>query len=166
MIYPLIPVIKMSPVIKIFKVNVSFSIPVFTTTSKNMNAASVFTPLSSELRSQLDITMTTDEYTHTTATKMVLSLSTLQLRRSIVLQPPQKNAKNISLHGKKFRAFQLYYDVDKALCNHLILAIPCNFLQEIKDTILGLGQVTCLQIITNLRENYVKITQDDLEYNK
>ena len=72
-------------------------------------------------------------------------------------------AKNIRLHGENLRDFQLYHDADKALKNQFIEVTLRTSPQELKDPILGLGQVTCLKILTHLRKTYDKITQSKME---
>ena len=74
-------------------------------------------------------------------------------------------AKNIRLHGENLRDFQLYHDADKALKNQFIEVTLSTSPQELKDPILGLGQVTCLKILTHLRKTYDKITQSKTEKN-
>ena len=55
---------------------------------------------------------------------------------------------------------------NKALYNQLISSTPSNLLKKLQDTILGLGQVTFLQMLMHLRETYGKITKAELDHNE
>ena len=62
--------------------------------------------------------------------------------------------------------FRVYNAVDQALRNQLLVAVNPTYLQAVKDPILGFGQITCLAIITHLRDVYGIITPEMLDTNK
>ena len=111
--------------------------------------------------------MTAAEYTSTTANAafvVLINLTTDPIHS--IIETTEKIADTICLHRDNHRYFQLYHDVDKALCNKLTASTPITFLQELQDQILGLRQVTFLQMLTHLRETYCKITQSELNQNE
>ena len=62
--------------------------------------------------------------------------------------------------------FRTYCDTDKALRNMLIEAVPDIYLRKIKDKQIGYSNVTCLQVLTHLWDNYGVITQAKLDENQ
>lgn len=61
--------------------------------------------------------------------------------------------------------FRTYQETDKALRNQILLAIPADYLRELADPELGLGSVTCLEILTHLWTTWGTITQIELDAN-
>jgi hypothetical protein len=61
--------------------------------------------------------------------------------------------------------FVLWHNVDAVLRNLLIAAVPGIFLATMKNPVTGFGNVTCLELLTHLHDNYGKITEQELEDN-
>jgi hypothetical protein len=51
------------------------------------------------------------------------------------------------------------------LCNLLIAAVPSIFIAAKKNPVTGFGNVTCLELLTHLHNNYEKITEQQLDEN-
>jgi hypothetical protein len=76
-----------------------------------------------------------------------------------------ETTENLRKYDEAKKSFKLYHDVDKALRKQLITATPEVYLQDIRDPILGYANITCLDVITHLRETYGEISQEDLDAN-
>jgi hypothetical protein len=59
----------------------------------------------------------------------------------------------------------LYTNVDKALRNQLREAVPKVYISAILDPIIGIGNTTCLTILTHLHETYGTITEAEMDRN-
>jgi hypothetical protein len=85
------------------------------------------------------------------------------------LHPPNATAPQISEINRIFYenqlTFRTYQETDKALRNQILLAIPADYLRELADPELGLGSVSCLQILTHLWTTWGTITQTELDAN-
>ena len=104
--------------------------------------------------------MTYVEYNSTTATAdFVIPINSGTAPIHSATTTTAHIAENIHIHGGNCRDFQLYHGVYKSLWNQLV------FFQELQDSILGLGQVTCLQMLTRLHETYSNITQANMDHN-
>ena len=68
--------------------------------------------------------------------------------------PPAATAAQIAEINRLFYdnqlVFRTYMETDKALRNQILAAIPADYLPELADPELGLGNVSCLQILTHL----------------
>ena len=111
--------------------------------------------------------MAKSEYTSTTATAdFIVPVNPGTAPIYSVTDTTTHIAKTIHPHGENCRAFQLYHDVEKSLCKQMTSVNPKTFLEELQDPILGLGQVTYLQMLTNLRKKYGTTTQSKLDNNE
>jgi hypothetical protein len=61
--------------------------------------------------------------------------------------------------------FVLWHNVDAMLRNLLIAAVPGIFVAAKKNSVTGFGNVTCLELLTHLHDNYRKIMEQELEDN-
>ena len=124
-------------------------------------------PLGGIIHGHLALAMTSDKYTTTTDTTatadFVFPVNPTTSPVHSYTSTTSQITETIRLHKKKCRAFQLYHNVDTALRNQLITSNPITLLQDLQDTILGLGQVTCSQRLMKLRVTYGKITQTELD---
>jgi hypothetical protein len=68
-------------------------------------------------------------------------------------------------HTALRREFVQWHNVDAVLRNLLIAAVPCIFLEKMKNSVTGFGNVTCLELLTHLHNNYGNITEQELEAN-
>jgi hypothetical protein len=59
----------------------------------------------------------------------------------------------------------LYTNVDKALRNQLQAAVPKFYISAILDPIIGIGNTTCLALLTHLHGTYGTITESELDRN-
>jgi hypothetical protein len=71
----------------------------------------------------------------------------------------EDNRKHTAVHRK----FVLWNNVDAFLCILRIAAVPCIFLARMKNPLTGFGNVTCLELLTHLHNNYGNITEQELE---
>ena len=85
------------------------------------------------------------------------------------IHPTNATAAQISEINRIFyddqTTFRTYQETDKALRNQMLLAIPADYLRELADPELGLGSVSCLQILNHLWATWGKITQIELDAN-
>jgi hypothetical protein len=131
------------------------------------NAALVHSNLGSGLHGHLALTLTTPEY--------------LALSHNISFVPPANSpaqpvhvagatAPDISeadrLHLSNQKVFKMYHNVDKALQNQIIVALPEIYIHSLKHTITGYGSVSCLTLLIHLWKNYGTITQPELDENE
>ena len=58
-----------------------------------------------------------------------------------------------------------YTNTDKALKSQLITAVDEKFIRSKKNKYVGYVNVTTLQLLNHLYENYTKITHNDLREN-
>ena len=83
--------------------------------------------------------------------------------------PPAATAAQIAEINRLFYdnqlVFRTYMETDKALRNQILAAIPADYLRELADPELGLGNVSCLQILTHLWTTWGVITQAELDAN-
>jgi hypothetical protein len=61
--------------------------------------------------------------------------------------------------------FVLWHNVDAVPRNLLIAAVPAIFIAAKKNTVTGFSNVTCLELLTHLHNNYGKITEQELKDN-
>jgi hypothetical protein len=59
----------------------------------------------------------------------------------------------------------LYTNVEKALQNQLQAAVPKVYISAILDPIIGIGNTSCLTLITHLHDTYGTITEAELDRN-
>jgi hypothetical protein len=59
----------------------------------------------------------------------------------------------------------LYTNVDKALRNQLQAAVPKVYISAILDPIIGIGNTTCLTLLTHLHDIYGTMTEAELDRN-
>ena len=85
------------------------------------------------------------------------------------VHPPGATAAQISEINRIFydnqTTFRTDQETDKALRNQILLAVPADYLRELSDPELGLGSVSCLQILTHLWTTWGAITQIELDAN-
>ena len=74
-------------------------------------------------------------------------------------------SENNRIHLENQKTFRQYHDIDKALRNQLIEAVPAVYITTLSHPQMGFGKVTCLQILTHLKTTYGKITDAELEAN-
>jgi hypothetical protein len=79
------------------------------------------------------------------------------------------NEAEIAKDNRQYKAlrleFLLWYNIDAVLHNLLIAAVPCIFIAAKKNPVTGFGNVTCLELLSHLHDNYGKITDQELEDN-
>jgi hypothetical protein len=68
-------------------------------------------------------------------------------------------------HKARKEEFILYHNVDTALRNLLIAAVPPIFLADQRDPMIGFGNKTVLQLLTYLHTTFGSISEKDLELN-
>jgi hypothetical protein len=68
-------------------------------------------------------------------------------------------------HTALCREFAQWHNVDSVLRNFLIAAVPGIFLATMKKPVTGFGNVTCLELLSHLHNNYGNITEQELETN-
>jgi hypothetical protein len=68
-------------------------------------------------------------------------------------------------HTALRREFIQWHNVDAVLRNLRIAAVPIIFLATMKNPVTGFGNVTCLELLTHLHNNYGNITEQELEAN-
>jgi hypothetical protein len=73
----------------------------------------------------------------------------------------EDNCKHTTLH----REFVLWHNGDAVLRNLLIAAVPDIFLATMKNPMTVFGNVTCLELLTHLHNNYGNIIEQELEAN-
>jgi hypothetical protein len=61
--------------------------------------------------------------------------------------------------------FVQWQNIDAVLRNLLIAAVPGIFLTTMKNPVAGFGNVTCLELLTHLHNNYGNTTEQELEAN-
>jgi hypothetical protein len=85
------------------------------------------------------------------------------------IHPANATAAQIAEINRKFyddqATFRTYQETDKALRNQILLAIPEDYLRDLADAELGLGSVSCLDILTHLWDTWGSITQIELDAN-
>jgi hypothetical protein len=59
----------------------------------------------------------------------------------------------------------LYTNIDKALRNQLQAAVPKVYISAILDPIIGIGNTTCLTLLTHLHDTYGTIAEAELDRN-
>jgi hypothetical protein len=68
-------------------------------------------------------------------------------------------------HTDLRREFVQWHNIDAVLRNLLIAAVPGTFLATMKNPVTGFSNVTCLELLTHLHNNYGNITEQELEAN-
>jgi hypothetical protein len=129
------------------------------------NAAAVFTSAGGGAHGHLALTMTAAEYL--TIAKVAFQVPTNPTTAPVMVKASKmESTENVRLHEVAKKDFKLYHDVDKALRNQLIAATPDTYLQELRDPYLGYANISCLELITHLRDTYGVISQEDLDANQ
>eukprot|EP00978_Attheya_sp_CCMP212_P001407 scaffold2972_cov48-Attheya_sp.AAC.1 len=128
------------------------------------NAAAIFLPAGGGCHGHLALTMTDVEYFAVTNIAFTVPINPtgdpVMVRSSRL-----ESSENLRKHEEAKKAFKLYHDIDKALRKQLITATPEVYLQDLRDPILGYANITCLAIITHLRDTYGEISQEELDMN-
>jgi hypothetical protein len=68
-------------------------------------------------------------------------------------------------HAEAQLLFQTYQNVDQALRNQVIAAVPEVYIVALRDDITGFGTVTTRQLLAHLWSSYGTITQTELDTN-
>ena len=68
-------------------------------------------------------------------------------------------------HEEAFEEFKTYSNTDKALKSQLIAAVDEKFIRGLRNKYVGYANVTTLQLLNYLYENYAKITHNNLREN-
>ncbi len=133
----------------------------------NSNSYSVSSYGGSGEHGHLALTQTPDEYQETAGCAFLIPVNPPM---NPVHESPTPTAPQITEGNRKHliaqTAFRTYKDTDKALRNMLIDAVPDIYLRKIKDKQIGYSNVTCLQVLTHLWDNYGVITQAELDENQ
>ena len=69
------------------------------------------------------------------------------------------------LHLAAQKTFQRYHDVDKALLRQLIAAVPPVYIAALNDRTIGFSNVSCLQLLTHLKDRFGRISLAEMDAN-
>ena len=138
-----------------------------TQTELNGNAASVHSNLGDGLHGHLALTIPIDEYL--ALTNNVPFVTPINPAGQPV-HPAQVTGNQITeinrQHLEQKQVFHTYHEVDQALRNQIIAAVPDVYIWALKHTTTGFGNVTSLQLLSHLWSNYGVITQKELDDNQ
>eukprot|EP00978_Attheya_sp_CCMP212_P019478 scaffold54635_cov57-Attheya_sp.AAC.2 len=134
-------------------------------TQLHNNAAAIFSPAGGGCHGHLALTMTDVEYFAITNVAFTVPINPTGDPIMLVRSSRLESSENLRKHEEAKKAFKLYHDVHKALRKQLVAPTPEVYLQDLRDPILGYANITCLAIITHLRDTYGEISQEDLDMN-
>jgi hypothetical protein len=133
----------------------------------NTNTASVHTLRGDGISGHLILTITAEAFTARSVRNV--DFITPPCPPALVTHEAPAKAHTISeenrLHLEARREFMLYTNVDKALRTQLQAAVPKVYISAIIDPLIGIGNTTCLTLLTHLHDTYGTITEAELDRN-
>jgi hypothetical protein len=134
----------------------------------NANTASVYTLIGDGISGNVILTITPEAYTARSVRNVTFTVPPCP--PALVTHEAPATAHAISkenwLHLEERREFMLYTNINKALCNQLQAAVPKVYISAILDPIIGIGNTTCLTLLTHLlHDTYGTITEAEVDRN-
>jgi hypothetical protein len=132
----------------------------------NPNAASVHTLRGDGISGHLILTITAEACTARSVRNVAFTIPPCP--PAIVIHEAPATAHTISEENRlhlEAREFMLYTNVEKALRNQFQAAVPKVYISAILDPIIGIGNTTCLTLLTHLHDTYGTIKEAELDRN-
>jgi hypothetical protein len=134
-------------------------------TQLNANASSVPSYGGGGLHGHLTLTMPAPEYLLLTGVAFVAPVNPPILPVQQVGATAAQIAENLRIHKEAQASFKTYHDVDRALRNQLVAAVPISYTRAMHDPIIGFGTTTCKQLLVHLWDRYGRIKPAELNAN-
>jgi hypothetical protein len=145
----------------------TFASILFAHVELNTNAASIYSARGDELQCRLALTIDATEYIKRSIGNKPFDLPTAPPAVPTNLTTTSDAQISETNHQQKIQKekFILFHNVDTALRNLLIAAVPPIFLSDQRDPMTGFGNKTVLQLITYLHASFGSISEKELEQN-
>jgi hypothetical protein len=131
------------------------------------NAASVHTLRGDGISGHLILTITAEAYTVRSVLNVAFTVPPCPPAQGTHTAPATGHtiSEENRLHLEARRELMLYTNIENALRNQLQAAVPKVYISAILDPIIGIGNTTCLTLLTHLHDTYRTITEAELKIN-